>query len=547
MDPRNSILAWASTLVLGLVPAARAQTSTLTIDGTQPSQNFGWRAVDIGDVDGDGVGDLAIGSPGENAGHGAVHVHSGANGDLIGTALGPPAATSFGYVLAAVGDVDLDGSPDFAAGPSPSDRHVRVYSGSTGALLRDFSGPISGFGWSFDGIGDLDGDGAGEVLVGDPFVDGASTDQGVVHVFSGNTGAILHTLIAPIGQPSQRLGKSVSSIDDVDGDQVRDVVATSEGTAPGVFAFSGATGAFLYRIPWPDLFPSLLVDGGGDLDGDGRGDLVVSAWTEDAVRVFSGATGAFVRLHGIPCASQFFGDRIAMLGDVDNDGSSDYGVGHLFGHHLRVFAGASGQVLWDLARRDATSIAPTGDRDGDGRDDVVLALGSASVPGMAYVGRVLIAVDGVEPVAGVPSAFGDGTGAPCPCGNTGTPGAGCGNSLGIGASAEALGSTSFAEGNLHLVVRGIPGSHLGLLFRGTTTVNGGLGVPAGDGLRGAGGTLKRLAARTVCADPYVFEPYAQQVWIAGQSYTLQVQYRDGTGPCGSSFNMTNAVTVQVTP
>jgi hypothetical protein len=423
-----------------------------------------------------------------------------------------------------------------------------LYSGSTGAFLRDYTGADGEFGWSFDGIGDLDGDGIGDLLVGDPSVDLAGgTDQGVVYALSGYTGAILHTMSAPPGQASHRLGTSVSSLADVDGDQVPDVVAVSTGTATGVFVFSGATGGFVCRAGGFASFHDLLVDGGGDVDGDGGGDFLVGDPLQDTVRVLSGSTGGFIRAHAVSCGAQFFGDSVAMLGDVDGDGRTDYAAGDFSGHRLRVYSGTSGQLIWDLARRDATSIAPAGDRNGDGNDDVVLGLGAAYVGGMQGAGQVQIAVDGIEPIAGTPSALGDGTGAACPCGNTGTSGGGCAHSGGIGASATALGSTSLASRNLHVTTRGIPMSHLGLIFRGTTTVNGGLGVPAGDGLRGAGGTIARIVAKTVCADPFVWEPYAQGSWSVGQSYTLQIWYRDPGGPCGSNFNMTNAVTILVTP
>src|SRR5690606_13009520 len=104
--------------------------------------------------------------------------------------------------------------------------------------------------------------------------------------------------------------------------------------------------------------------------------------------------------------------------------------------------------------------------------------------------------DGVPDECGVALSFcaGDGTGTtPCPCGNTGGPGRGCANSTASGgALLSAAGSASVSAGDLVLVGSGAQPGQPGLYFQGNNAINGGNGIVNGDGLRCAGGGLRRI-------------------------------------------------------
>jgi hypothetical protein len=83
-----------------------------------------------------------------------------------------------GIAVAGLGDVDGDGTPDFAVGtlvfgsiaPNAFTGQVRIYSGASSLLLHTLNGtsPNDFFGHSLASLGDLDGDGVSDFLVGAP-------------------------------------------------------------------------------------------------------------------------------------------------------------------------------------------------------------------------------------------------------------------------------------------------------------------------------------------------------------------------------------------
>lgn len=536
---------------LALSLPARAQTALIGIDGTVANQQLGNSVVEIGDVNGDGIGDLAIGAPGDaTSGYfaGAVYICSGANGAVLATALGPHPNGQMGLMIAAVGDVDGDTIPDVGVTALTAEPagHVLIYSGATGLLVRDWTG-LAGYLSGLGTLGDLDGDGLADVFIGTP--DSGAQFNGSVSILSGATGAVLHTFTGPLA--GEHFGASVSRIEDTNGDGVPDLLATSAGSgAVAARVISGATGLQLYAISTPAGWGHPTSGAGNiDVDGDGRGDLALgypfANSAKGGVRFHSGATGALIGTLA-PCDSIEIGGSLTALGDVDGDGHADFATNELDGHRWRVVS-ATGATLWDLPRWELTAVARTGDHNGDGRADVLLGLGLES-SSQIQCGRVEIAIDGLRAGTGTPLTFGDGSGAACPCGNVAVGQVGCMNSLGVGASLRALGPPSVQNRSLDAVSTDIPVQHLAVLFRGTTNVNGGLGTALGDGLRGVGGSLVRLSTKTPCVNPYIWRPASVfGAWTAGQAYFLQVWYRDLAGPCGSGINLTNAVGVTMLP
>jgi len=117
-----------------------------------------------------------------------------------------------------------------------------------------------------------------------------------VFTYSGKTGVLIDSVY---GGPSEALGWSVASVDDVNGDGICDLAAGS--VANYVLVLSGADGSLIWKLNHPK-FPVAFgtsVGGGGDVDADGVSDIVVGdpyshAGVHDggAAWVFSGKTGA---------------------------------------------------------------------------------------------------------------------------------------------------------------------------------------------------------------------------------------------------------------
>ncbi len=137
---------------------------------------FGIAAAPAGDIDGDGRDDIVIGAPhalpnGTHAGQ--IHIYSGATHALIRTITGPHPSALMGRAVAGAGDVNGDGVPDIAASGFIPDANrnsigqVYVFSGTDGAHLRTYTASWidDGFGFRIESLGDVDGDGMAELAI----------------------------------------------------------------------------------------------------------------------------------------------------------------------------------------------------------------------------------------------------------------------------------------------------------------------------------------------------------------------------------------------
>jgi hypothetical protein len=151
---------------------------------------------------------------------------------------------------------------------------------------------------------------------------------------------------------------------------------------------------------------------------------------------------------------------------------------------------------------------------------------------------------------------GDGSGAACPCGNFGAAGRGCENSLGTGGgSLAASGQARTSNDTLDLPASGLPAVGTALFFQGDDELANGLGAPFGDGLRCAGGEVRRLGVRPVSAGTASFGPTGLDTLSAvglipaeGAVRTYQVWYRNAASFCTpSTFNLTNGLRITWIP
>ena len=317
---------------------------------------FGTRLASVGDLDGDGVPDLIVGAPATSSddfyGVGSALVFSGATGELLFAFLGEEGGTYMGSAVASVGDLDGDGIPEIAMGTpygSGSGPYgggvVAVRSGSDGTLLDEFDGGASGdyLGRAIAGMGDLDGDGVPDLLLGAPNASpGSRAEAGLVQVRSGATGEILRQLDG--AEAHAFFGQAVANVGDLDGDGVDDFAVAAPSASPSgmqdagsVFVYSGASGQLLYRWDGPESFGAFgsAVAGGGDVDGDGVPDVIVGAPGSSpggvpvagSAFVFSGATGELLlRWDGMEREGTL-GQSVAILGDLTGDGRAEVAIG----------------------------------------------------------------------------------------------------------------------------------------------------------------------------------------------------------------------------
>jgi hypothetical protein len=245
--------------------------------------------------------------------------------------------------VAGLGDVDADSVPDLAVSAvddhtqGPSSGAVRVVSGASFAPLYTLQGTQASqlFGWSLARLPDLDGDGAAELAVGAPHVDGPfSTAPGQAFVFSGASGAQLFTWSGFGARDA--FGQAVAHAGDVDGDGFGDVAVGAPQPIGGktgyARVFSGLDGSGL--LDWGgdsagDLFGSAVASA-GDLNGDGRSEVAVGAPGDDdqgsaagSLRVFDGASAlALFTRHGAAAGAEL-GTSLDHAGDLNGDHLSE--------------------------------------------------------------------------------------------------------------------------------------------------------------------------------------------------------------------------------
>jgi len=162
------------------------------------------------------------------------------------------------------------------------------------------------------------------------------------------------------------------------------------------------------------------------------------------------------------------------------------------------------------------------------------------------IGGVEIGIYENPVVAQIAFCGGDGFIQACPCGNFAGVVEGCANSTGVGAKLVAAGSASVATDDLVLIGLDLAPGEPGLLFAGSNQVNTGFGLPFGDGLRCVGGTVLRFGIQFADGGGMsMFGPglLSATPYLPGDTRHFQLWYRDASGPCSSSFNLSNGLTI----
>lgn len=417
------------------------------VRGNNNREQMGDAVASLGDVDGDGLDEVAVSAYQASLLAGKTWILNGA--DLSGsTSAGAIATSSWegaegystaGRFLAGVGDVSGDGVPELLLGSDRVGEVWLVSADRTGNHTVDdadtiiSSDSLSLFGSAVATAGDVDGDGSRDLLVSAPNT-GASA--GTVYLFAG---PVASGTLSPsdarssfAGATADYAGSVLDGGQDLDGDGLPDVVVGSlygpashgavwvvTNPAPGETALSDAE-AELLGTTYTDYMASNVASL-GDTDGDGYGDIAIGATGDSDGGVAAGAVyllrGPFVdgdiatlaaaKYIGEPGST--LGAALAVVGDLNSDGLAELSAGARYFDFYRgaayVIYGPGGSGSIHISYADATfrggsrnnyagAALASADVTGDGALDLLITATTWSGLGYSYCGGLYVMVNG---------------------------------------------------------------------------------------------------------------------------------------------------------
>ena len=361
---------------------------------------FGYAVAPAGDFNGDGYGDWLIGNPHDYAYHGAhgtVWIMSGSTGRRLQLLSAPGDSFAFGAAVAPAGDVNNDGIDDILVGaPGGSRSHVYVYSGVSGDLLHTWSRGSVLFGQSIAGVGDVNGDGCDDVIVGAPNASSLNENQcGAAFVYSGLNGELLYRFDGAAS--GDEFGLDVAVAGDLNQDGKPDFLVSANGGVAGqnagsCYAYSGADGSALFE--WQGYARGdrlgCSISGADDLNQDGFPEIILGARharspglaSTGAVYVVSGIDGSLLLTYYGERRTGNFGTQVDGMSDLNGDGIKDIAISspHLELYHygaVYFYSGADGSLIHRMVGLEGfgefgNCIAALGDLDGDGYDELAV-------------------------------------------------------------------------------------------------------------------------------------------------------------------------------
>ena len=282
----------------------------------------------IGDVNEDGYDDVALGVPEYSEGgltrRGKVEIYSGIDGDTIGSpVLGDYDYQRLGWEVAAMGDVDGDLIPDFIASSNSNalENGVWLISGASQNIINKWTMPGNQhLGWVIANAGDVNADGTNDVLATSWT---GSYDNGRIYIYSGSSPfQQLHDIYLS----ATRNPADADGVGDIDGDGHHDFAPIGTSLAALRTVYSGRTGLPILELP--DVSVPQRISHIADMNYDGVPDILASN-INSTMWIFSGADASILNIiHEPDDIAGWFGYDIADAGDINEDGRSDIIIGH---------------------------------------------------------------------------------------------------------------------------------------------------------------------------------------------------------------------------
>ena len=415
----------------GSVDLSSIADNGFRIDGAAEGDGMGLSVAGTGDVNGDGLADVIVGAPrlADNERSGSAYVIFGRKTTETIDLANDLGSKGFridgvggdrwtGFSVAGAGDVNGDGLDDTVVSAPLADNNARLWSGSAYVIYGpassativlndlgnqgfriDGAGAQDYAGYSVAGAGDVNGDGRDDVIVGAPGADvnGANSGSAYVIFDKDSIGSVDLNTLGESGfridgtDASGAAGTSVAGAGDVNGDGRDDVVVGAPYASNNGRTFSGSA-YLIYGNDSTDTVDletlgaqGFRIDGAGEYDFAGSSVAGPGDINGDGLDdVMIGAPGAGNNGSGSGSAYVIYGDDLSDTVNLERLEQSGF----------RIDGGAVGDAL-------GTSVAGAGDVMGNGGFDLIVGAPYANNNGREKSGSAYI-VHGYAPLANTP-------------------------------------------------------------------------------------------------------------------------------------------------
>lgn len=473
METRKTRKSFLATLLVSACVLIPGVVLGISVDDTNYKKHIGEDdfngladvARSAGDVNGDGYDDFIMSSFANNSSAGIVYLRYGDDQPLsdnvqvsdLASFVGTTTGDLFGISADSIGDFNGDGYDDLIVGASSAGSNGEAYfiagqsSQYTGAkaaenlpTILQGGGQNDNLGNAVAGVGDLNGDGFDDFVVGASLDDQPKVNGGAVLVYYGSSEGLTAGEVganaeadAKLTGPtvSGRVGSEVVGLGDVNGDGLDDFMIAASGLNVSYIVYGSETEmsgtAPLVSVVDVVFNPGdsgLVFDGNiagaGDVNGDGKADVLIGDPTngdEGAAYLFYGPFDSEEDTPDATFTGEEDGDTagtsVAGVGDVNADGFADFligdpslddsnanqGAAYLFYGQSSAFSGSVGlgtadkRILGGTSQDNAGSeVGFAGDVNGDGYSELLVAA-SAESTGGDEAGAVYLGYINVDP------------------------------------------------------------------------------------------------------------------------------------------------------